>query len=172
MLVSRSLRCRPSLCFTAATRGWSRPSAVITHPAHFLPIQSIWYDSFVLFFSRVFYPLTFYRTVFFYFTIIVCSPAEPAAMNFADASSYHERRRGRVFVDDPLSSLEQEILLFRHNNIQKFQQGKTCFAAPQFFCFVTCFSVLFVTFWKFIWVFTHTCILLPSTHRAVDRMDG
>lgn len=54
-------------------------------------------------------------------------------MNFADASSYHERRRGRVFVDDPLSSLEQEILLFRHNNIQKFQQGKTCFAAPRFY---------------------------------------
>lgn len=48
----------------------------------------------------------------------------PAMMNFAAAdASYHERRRGRVFVDDPLSSLEQEILLFRHNNIQKFQQG-------------------------------------------------
>ncbi|XP_050433690.1 heat shock 70 kDa protein 12A-like isoform X2 [Adelges cooleyi] len=45
---------------------------------------------------------------------------EPPAMNI---DTYHERRRGRVFVDDPLSSLEQEILLFRHNNIQKFQQG-------------------------------------------------
>ncbi|XP_025420001.1 heat shock 70 kDa protein 12A-like isoform X1 [Sipha flava] len=45
-------------------------------------------------------------------------------MNFAD--TYHERRRGRVFVDDPLSSLEQEILLFRHNNIQKFQQVLGC----------------------------------------------
>ncbi|KAF0761930.1 heat shock 70 kDa protein 12A-like [Aphis craccivora] len=51
----------------------------------------------------------------------------PAMMNFAAAdASYHERRRGRVFVDDPLSSLEQEILLFRHNNIQKFQQVLGC----------------------------------------------
>ncbi|XP_022179791.1 heat shock 70 kDa protein 12A-like [Myzus persicae] len=51
----------------------------------------------------------------------------PTMMNFAAAdTSYHERRRGRVFVDDPLSSLEQEILLFRHNNIQKFQQVLGC----------------------------------------------
>lgn len=56
--------------------------------------------------------------ILFYSVIFL---TEPPAMNFAD--TYHERRRGRVFVDDPLSSLEQEILLFRHNNIQKFQQG-------------------------------------------------
>lgn len=30
-----------------------------------------------------------------------------------------------MFVDDPLSSLEQEILLYRHNNIQKYQQGSS-----------------------------------------------
>lgn len=72
---------------------------VITHPAHFLPTQLI------------------------YKICLNCSllDVELPAMNFAD--TYHERRRGRVFVDDPLSSLEQEILLFRHNNIQKFQQG-------------------------------------------------
>lgn len=87
-------------CIICVPRGWSRPRCNYTLPGT-LSSYSIDLMGFVFIFSLL--------------------AAEPPAMNFAD--TFHERRRGRVFVDDPLSSLEQEILLFRHNNIQKFQQG-------------------------------------------------